>query len=149
MLITRRNLLDSPFDLLDRIDSTLRGASSTAFPVDIAEYEDYFLVEADVAGYAAEQVDVTLDQGVLTLEVGLPVTETAVGDDKASQEADSVVPAQPRVYFKERSRGHAVRRFNLGSELDPNAVEASLDSGVLTVRLPKKQDVKPRRIAVK
>ena len=53
-----------------------------------------------------------------------------------------------RGYYTERSCGSFSRSFTLGDGVDPEKIEASYKNGVLTVKLPKKEAIKPRQIPV-
>lgn len=102
--------------------------------VDIAELEDRYEVNADVPGMSREDINVTLEKGVLTIE----------GEKKRSSETEeSAVLRTERVY------GKFSRSFNLGDQVDASKISAAYKDGVLTVGLPKAEVVKPKTIEVK
>lgn len=102
--------------------------------VDVLETADALLLRADVPGVRPEDLHVSFDKGVLALS------------GERREQADE----QAATYHKlERQWGSFERRFQLPSEIDPDGIEASYDAGVLTVRLPKRPEAKPRTIEVK
>jgi HSP20 family molecular chaperone IbpA len=105
---------------------------STATPlVDVYESPDGLLLVADLPGATAESVHVHLEKGRLTIEA------------KRAPEPEGT-PLQrehrPRDYF---------RAFEVPESVDGAKIDASFAAGVLTLRLPKSDVAKPRRIAVK
>ena len=102
--------------------------------VDIAELEDRYEVHADVPGLSKEDINVTLEKGVLTIE----------GEKKRAAETnEEAFLRTERVYGKFR------RTFNLGDRVDASKISAAYKDGVLTVGLPKAEVVKPKTIEVK
>ena len=102
--------------------------------IDIKEEENRYLLRADVPGVNVEDLDVTLDKGVLTLR-GSRETRT-------EEEQDGL----RRV---ERVSGRFYRRFNLPDTADSTSVSADYRNGVLEVSFPKQEESQPQRIAVK
>lgn len=102
-------------------------------PVDIYEDSDGLTLVADLPGVSKEHLDVRVERHTLfvagSLEIPLPEQMQAVHADIRST--------------------HYERRFALSDELDAEKIEASLKDGVLTVRIPKRAEAKPRRIEVK
>ncbi len=98
--------------------------------VDIYETEDGLHVIADVPGVREEDLDIRVEDRVLTIS-GKPSLETA--DDLLLQEYE-MMP-----YF---------RQFRLGDDVDQDRIEARLRHGVLTLHLPKAEAARPRKIKV-
>lgn len=90
--------------------------------VDIYENDEAFVVLADMPGVVEESLQVQVERGVLSLE---GQAEGAAG----------------RIGYR--------RQFRLSDRVDAAAAEAGLKDGVLTLRLPKSEAAKPRKIAVK
>ncbi|MFP4224192.1 MAG: Hsp20/alpha crystallin family protein [Phycisphaeraceae bacterium] len=141
MLPTRRT--DNPFALLqneidrafDRVWGMGNGGSApatAAYPVDIRETENDVVVEAELPGFKKEEIDVRLEQGVLTIQAQR---------EQQEQEGES--------HLSERRFARVARSFRIPVPVDENNVDASLEGGVLTLRLPKREEVRPRRIEVK
>jgi HSP20 family protein len=140
MLPTRRigSAWADPFHLVHRnFDQALgryfTGASPAGFPVDIREDEGRVYVEADLPGFAREDVNVTLENSVLTIAA----KRTAKQDDDAQQ------------HLQERVCQEVTRSFRLPKTIDENQVDAKLADGVLSLTLHKREEVKPRQIEVK
>ena len=98
------------------------------FPkVDIAETKDNFLITADLPGIDEKNVNITLDDGIITIK-GEKKTDT---EDK-----------QGEFYSRERSHGVFQRSFEVPAIIDENKIGASFSNGVLTVKMPKTPEAK-------
>jgi HSP20 family protein len=105
--------------------------------VDIHEFKDRFELYVDLPGVDPNEVELTLDGGVLTL----------LGDraeQRVSNKRDDAVEAL-RV---ERGHGRFHRRFVLPDTVDGEKVNATGKNGVLTITIPKQEKSKPRRIQI-
>ena len=102
-------------------------------PVDIVEDAGGITLTADLPGVDQSELSIGIDGRTLTLEAPLRLGE-----------ANSLVS----VYAEVRANRYQ-RSFELSSELDTTQFDASLKDGVLTLRLPKLEQAKPRRIEVK
>jgi len=107
--------------------------------VDIVETEGAYELTAEVPGMTAEDIDITLHEGVLTIA---GKAERNAAKPKGEEEA-------ARTVFRERRQVSFARRFRLGDKVDAESVDASVRDGLLTVTLPKPVAVQPRKIAVK
>ena len=122
-------------DLFDRFGSfspslTARGAFP---PVNLYETEDAFVLTAEVPGIAPEDLEISLEGPTVTLR----------GERKrASEESASV-------HRSERPVGAFRRSIDLPVPVDADKVEAVHRHGVLTLRLPKAPEHRPRQIQVK
>lgn len=125
-------LLNSPRGGAD--DSSSVATSAWTPAVDIKEEEGRFLITADVPGVDPDDIDLTMENGVLTIK----------GERK--MESDMKENGFRRV---ERLHGTFYRRFSLPDYADAENISASCRNGVLTVTVPKTDAVKPRRIEVK
>ena len=100
-------------------------------PVDIREEAEEFVLVADMPGVTKEGLEVTLDANELTL----------VGHRAPAPES--------REYLHRESRRPSYRRvFEIAPEIDAGRITAHIADGVLTVRLPKTEALKPRKIAI-
>jgi len=102
--------------------------------VDVAENDKELLVSADLPGIDPKQVEITVQENILTLS----------GERKA--ESESKDESYHRV---ERAYGSFTRSFVLPSTVDETKVSAEYKDGVLRIHLPKREEAKPRRIDVK
>lgn len=103
-------------------------------PVDVHEDAEALTLRAELPGIKREDIDVAIDGNVLTLK----------GERKLEKEENG-----RRYHRIERSFGSFVRQFQLPSNVDSTAVDANLSEGVLTLKLPKKQELRPRKVEVK
>ncbi|MFN3918719.1 MAG: Hsp20/alpha crystallin family protein [Methylohalobius sp.] len=102
--------------------------------VDIKEEANRYVVQADLPGVKPEDIEVTLQNGVLTIK-GERQTE-------AKEEKENY----RRI---ERFYGSFFRRFTLPETVEEEKIEANYDKGVLTISIPKKPEVQPKKISVK
>jgi HSP20 family protein len=101
--------------------------------MDLVETEDHFVLRADLPGLGEDDVDVTLEDNVLTVS----------GDREAEHES-----RKEGYYRVERATGSFQRSLTLPEGVDPDGIEASFDKGVLEVRIPKPEERKPRKVAI-
>lgn len=119
-------------------DSESSGATADWVPtVDINEFGDRFELYIDLPGVVADEVEITLEDSVLTLQ-GERRSLKGTDDEK-----DQVV--RRRV---ERGQGRFHRRFILPNTVDAERVEARERHGVLEIVIPKQAKAMPRRIKV-
>ncbi len=112
-----------------------RVATSAWTPaVDVKEEAGRFVITADVPGVEPKDIDITMENGVLTIK---GERRSEVKDDQEGYK---------RV---ERVYGSFYRRFSLPDTADAEGISARSNHGVLEVTIPKKQAVQPRRIEVK
>lgn len=102
--------------------------------VDVEETGDAYRISADVPGMKPEDIDITLEKGVLTLK----------GERKSEYDTD-----ERGVRHVERRSGRFLRRFSLPDTADTENVDARVEQGVLRLTITKKAESKPRRIEVK
>ncbi|HSR62925.1 MAG TPA: Hsp20/alpha crystallin family protein [Gammaproteobacteria bacterium] len=102
--------------------------------VDIKEEKDRFVILADLPGVDPKDIEVTMENGVLTLK-----------GERASDKEESH-EGYKRV---ERIRGTFYRRFSLPDTADADRIEATGKNGVLEITLPKSEKGQPRKITVK
>lgn len=121
-------------------DSESSSATAQWSPaVDIREYSDRFQLLLDVPGVEPKDVEITLDNGVLTVS-GTRLEEKVVGSNGSEQ------PQQQRI---ERPLGRFHRRFILPDTVDADNVNASGRHGVLEIIIRKQPKAQPRRIEVR
>jgi HSP20 family protein len=142
MLARRTN--EGPVDLLDREFNRMLNrwwgsaeVPSTLAPyaVDVHEDADHFYVEAELPGFTKDEVDITLEDGVLTIRGERKTEEKTPAGDK-----------QP--LHVERRWSRFERSFTLPTAVNENSVRAALNEGVLTITLDKREEVKPRKIQI-
>ena len=104
-----------------------------AYPVDIRETDDQVVVEAELPGFDKKDVDITLENGVLTIQ--------AEREDNGESNGQR--------HLNERRFTRVARSFTLPQTVDEQNVDARLDNGVLTLSLNKKEEARSRKIEVK
>ncbi len=141
-----------PFRTLDRLreemSKLLEGRApalpaerelSTAFtsawipPVDIKEEPDRFVIYMDVPGVDPKDIDISMEEGVLTIKGQRP--------EESEEE-------QAKYSRMERPRGTFQRRFTLPDTADAEKISARIKHGVLALVIPKHEKVQPRKITV-
>jgi HSP20 family protein len=126
-----------PFRELDRLTQQLFGQNGTwsrpaVMPMDAYRDGEQFVVHFDLPGVDPSSVDLNVERNVLTVKAE---RVPSYGDDVELQVA-------------ERPRGVFSRQLFLGDTLNPDQVEASYDTGVLTLRIPIAEKAKPRKIEI-
>jgi HSP20 family protein len=130
-------------DEISRVFTVLSGAngvngatSGWVPPVDITEHADRFELAVDLPGVDPDKVEITLEDGVLSVS----------GEREAeAQRADDGAETRMRT---ERGHGRFYRRFVLPETVDAERVQASGRNGVLAISIPKQAKAQPRRIKV-
>ena len=112
----------------------LANGDGTWAPVlDLVEQDDSFLIEVDLPGVRSEDVDVTLDQNLLTVRGERKTSSIVTGDN---------------VRRSERRYGSFLRTISLPSHVDAEGIQADFEDGVLRITVPKAEQAKPRKIKV-
>jgi HSP20 family protein len=133
---TMRELMDRIFDepLFEAPRLWSRQLEGFTPALDVAEDDAGYTVKVTIPGVEPEAVDVTLTDNVLTVK----------GETKAEKDME-----QKNYRIRERRYGSFMRSIALPMPVEAEQVEATHEHGVLTLRLPKAEAVKPKRITVK
>lgn len=135
-----QNEINRLFNNID--DSESSGATAGWVPTaDINEYHDRFQLFVDLPGVDPKAVELTLDNGVLTISGDRGLKELS-GD---ANDGDNDQMVQRR---RERAAGSFHRRFILPDTVDAEKVQAKNQLGVLEITIPKQAKAQPRRIEV-
>ncbi|MEJ2609207.1 MAG: Hsp20/alpha crystallin family protein [Candidatus Thiodiazotropha sp.] len=130
-----RHELDRMFHpLLQHGDDTSHVVGGDWAPaVDIKEEEEGYLIRADIPGVKPEDIEITMENGVLSIRGERKFEET-----------------EERENFKrvERSHGIFYRRFSLPDNTDAEAIHATGQDGVIEITIPKTKGALPKRIEV-
>lgn len=121
------------FRVFDQAQSRVNEWSSWSPSADLYETADEFVLEMGVPGYRPEDVDVTMENGVLSI-VGRRSTREEEG--------------RRQYHVREQVHDHFMRSFALPRSVTADDVTAEYENGMLTVRLPKVPEAKPRRVAI-
>lgn len=100
---------------------------------DLSETDDAYLIAIDLPGIRREDLEITMEDGTLKIS----------GERSMESESEN-----GQYYRIERAYGRFFRSFTFGPNADPNKIEATFDEGVLTIRVGKAEERKPRRIEV-
>jgi HSP20 family protein len=101
--------------------------------LDVVENKDDFVVKASLPGINPDDLEITFTDNVLTIK----------GETKEDKDIK-----EEQYHLRERRQGVFSRSISLPNRVKADAIEASYDAGVLTLKLPKVEEVKPKRIAI-
>ena len=127
-----------PFRDLDRLTEQLLGVpvgSTKAprfMPMDLYRSGDHYVLHADLPGVDPGSVDVSVDNGTLTVRA-----------ERSGRTEESV-----EWLTSERFTGSYMRQLTLGEGVDADRIAATYENGVLTVTIPMAEKAKPRRIQI-
>jgi len=133
-LMTLRSAMDRLFE-----DSFVRRPFGTGFdgvnslPLDVTSKSDALIVEAALPGIKPEDVDITVENGTLTIR-------GAYREERHEGEGENLL--------SEIRRGSVYRTVTLPSGLEADQATATFEHGVLELRIPKAEAIKPRRIRI-
>lgn len=113
-------------------EQSLRGAWVPA--INILEKDDSMQITADLPGLNPEDVEVTVEQGVLNIRGERKFEEAAEGET---------------FHRVERLYGVFERSFTLPNSIDTDKIEAKFNNGVMVLTLPKREESKPRSVKIK
>ncbi len=125
---------DAPHQSEEALEpSSTRGEGRFVAPaVDIYEEDDGLVIVADMPGVPKDGVSAAVEAGVLTIEGRVP----------RPSDAETTL-------YSEYEPADFRRSFTLGESIDPAGISATLRNGVLTLRLPKAETARTRKIEVK
>lgn len=134
-LVSLRQAMDRLFE-----DSFVRprswamgGFDGYSFPVDVTNGSDSITVEASLPGFKPEEVEITVENGVLSINA-----ETS--SERREGEGETLV--------QEIRRGRVSRTIALPTGIEPDKATATFEDGVLKLQIPKAEAVKPRQIRI-
>ena len=132
-MVTFRHALDRMFD--DSFFAPFRRDELVdwGLPLDVIEQGDNFLVKASIPGIDPKDLEITLENDVLCIK----------GETKSEKEENT-----ERYHLRERRVGRFGRTVSFPMRVNGEAVNADYKDGVLTLTVPKAEEVKPRRINI-
>ena len=143
MAIQRWEPLREMVSLRDAMNSLLQesfvrpvgliGNGAEFLPLDIAETEDEFIVKASLPGVRPEDVHITARGDTLTIR----------GEMKAEEEKKG-----EHYHLRELRQGHFQRTVTLSTPISADKAQAQFENGVLTLKLPKAEEAKPKEIKI-
>lgn len=130
-----RSLLEwDPFAEMAPLSAGAEGALSFSAAFDVKETKEAYLFKADVPGIQDKDLEVTI--------TGNRLTVSGKREEEKEEKTD-------RFYTYERNYGSFSRSFTLPDGADTEHLQATMEKGVLTISVPKKPEVQPKKIAVK
>jgi HSP20 family protein len=135
-MVTLRQAMDRLFEDSFVSPLTLRTFNGEAIapPLDVHQTADEIVVTAALPGIKPDDVDITITGQTLSIR----------GEMKATEEI-----SRDQYLYRERRYGTFHRQLQLPVRVQGDAAAASFEDGVLTLRIPKSEEVKPRQIQVK
>ena len=141
--IIRRNPFREMMDMRDTMDRFLDRSFwgprwnwdvEWDLPLDVVETADDYTVKASLPGMNPDDLDISLDNRVLTIK----------GEIKGEEEDKNA-----KYHLRERWSGSFTRSVSLPTAVKVDQIDASFERGVLRLRIPKAEEVKPKKIAIR
>jgi HSP20 family protein len=133
-LVTLRQAMDQLFDDTLFRPFTAMGEAVGRLPLDVRTTPDALVIQAALPGIRPEDVDITVENGTLAIRAEHRT-------DREDEESGWLV--------REIARGGLMRSVSLPNGLEADKAEATFENGVLTLRIPKAEQVKPRQIQIR
>lgn len=131
-MLTLRRAMDRMFDRALDTDTAWQPVTWD-LALDVAENKDEFLVKASIPGINPDDLEITYTDNVLTIK----------GETKEEKEIK-----EDQYHLRERRFGSFARSLTLPTRVKGDAIEARYEAGVLTLRLPKVEEAKPKKISI-
>jgi HSP20 family protein len=136
-LVSMRQTLDR-LQAMDRlIENTLTDdrsvTSEWGLPLDVVEDENEYVVKASLPGVKSDDLEITYNKGMLTIK----------GEIKDESES-----TKGQYHLRERRYGTFSRSISLPSTVKAEDIQAEFKDGILALKLPKAEEVKPKRIPI-
>jgi len=133
-LVSLRQAMDRLFeDSFVRPHGWMTGGDSFGFPVDVTSGNDSLTIEASLPGFRPEDVDITVENGTLSINAQSQ-------SERSTGEGENLVT--------EIRRGAVSRTIALPNGLEADKATASFENGILKLQIPKAEAVKPRQIKI-
>lgn len=133
--LTLRQAMDRLFDedVFRPFTWTAGAIEGPALPLDVVGTSDALVVEAALPGIKPEDVDITVENGTLTI---------------TGRTADERQAGEGSYLIQEIRHGSFSRSVTLPNGLEPDKAEATFEHGILSLRIPKAEQMKPRQIRI-
>ena len=131
-LLSLRQAMDRLFEDSFVNPRTWQFGEGQLVPVDVYATNDDVVVEAILPGVKPEEVEITVEGNTLSI----------AGD------TNSMIPARDGLLLQEIRRGRFVRTLTLPEGLEADRATATFEDGILTLRIPKAEQVRPRQIRI-
>ena len=124
--------------LLGNLFNESNPGSSRSITVDIRENSDSYLIEAELPGFSEQDIDVKVEDRTLSISAAREQKEEQKQNEKDDQ-----------YLVKERRSETYSRSFSLPEDVDVEKIDGNYKNGILTLKLVKKPETKPKNIKVK
>mgnify|MGYP003573471444 CR=1 FL=1 len=131
--LAQMNRLRDELDRVFGIDSSSWSRPGVYPPVNVWEDENHFYLEAELPGMSIEDLEIYVHEG----------DQLSIKGTRKLSEMEGA-----KLRRRERAHGEFQRTFKLDSDVDVQHVSADFKHGVLTVKLPKSETIKPRKIEI-
>jgi HSP20 family protein len=131
-LLSLRQAMDRLFEESFVNPGTWQFGEGQLVPMDVSTTKDEVVVKAILPGVKPEEVEITVEGSTLSI----------------SGDTSSMIPDREGLLLQEIRRGRFVRTLSLPAGLEPDRAEATFEDGILTLRIPKAEQVKPRQIRI-
>jgi HSP20 family protein len=131
-LLSLRQAMDRLFEESFVNPRTWQFGDGQLVPVDVYQSSDTVFIEAVLPGVKPEEVEITVEGNTLSI----------------SGDTSSMIPAREGLLLQEIRRGRFVRTLNLPEGLEPDRAAATFEDGILTLRIPKAEVIKPKQIRI-
>lgn len=131
-MMTMRRAVDRLIDN-SMPNSDWNTANDWGFPLDVVENENEFIIKASVPGVKPEQLEITFSKGLLTIK----------GETRDESESN-----KGQYHLRERRFGIFSRTISLPATVKADDIQAKCEDGILTLSMPKSEEVKPKRIQI-
>lgn len=132
-----QNFLDRVYDDAWSEGGILPDSREGLAPIDMYETSDMVVLEAVMPGVTADDINISMDRDVLTIRAETTHEEETNGKEDRNY------------YRREIHHRSYVRSIRLPTLVDVEKTDAEFENGILTLRLPKAEEVKPKQISVK
>lgn len=130
-MVTMRRAMDRLIENSLSEDSTQ--TAEWGLPLDVIEDEDNYIVKASVPGIKPDALEITYNKGMLTIK---------------GQMEDESESTKGQYHLRERRFGTFSRTISLPTTVKPEDIQADYHDGILSLKMPKAEEVKPKRIPI-
>ena len=114
--------------------------------VDVKEGKDAYTLEMDLPGKTEKDVDIELNHNVLTISSEMKSAKEEKKEEKAEKQEEK--KDETKWLIRERSFSKFTRSFTLPEDVDGENLSANVKNGVLTVTMPRRTPITPKKIAI-
>ncbi len=128
----------------------VRHTHQSNLPLDVAETTDSYLISAAVPGLKSEDINITVEDGILSISGEFSNSFDSSSDDAEGSDEGSTEQAESTVRFhlRERRYGSFARKLRLPKDVDADGIEAKQEDGILTITLAKSEAAQPKKITI-